>query len=63
MIRPLRTYLTGSIEELRRVVWPTPREVLRTTLWISLGVILMIVFLGLLDTGLTVFLRDVILNQ
>lgn len=63
MIRAFRNYLTGSVAELRRVVWPTSREVVRTTIWIALGVILLIAFLGVLDYGLTVVLRDVILGQ
>ncbi len=41
-----------SIEETKRVVWPTRKETLQTTGVVFVFVVIMAIFLGVLDSGL-----------
>ncbi len=45
----LRDYLSESVFELRKVVWPTRQETLQTTLVIIVVVIILSILLGLID--------------
>jgi preprotein translocase subunit SecE len=57
------TYLKASIEEMKKVAWPTRKETYNYTLlviFISVGVAL---FLGLLDLVFTKGLEYLILNR
>jgi preprotein translocase subunit SecE len=57
------TYLKASIEEMKKVTWPTKKETYNYTLlviFISIGVAL---FLGLLDIIFTKALEYFILNR
>ncbi|MBA8888149.1 preprotein translocase subunit SecE [Dokdonella fugitiva] len=47
--RTVREYITESQFELRKVVWPTMDETLRTTLVIVVVVIILSLLLGLID--------------
>ncbi len=47
--RALRDYLSESMFELRKVVWPTRQETLQTTLVIVVVVIILSILLGLID--------------
>jgi preprotein translocase subunit SecE len=47
--RALRDYLSESMFELRKVVWPTRQETLQTTLVIIVVVIILSILLGLID--------------
>lgn len=47
--RAVREYLAESQFELRKVVWPTREETLRTTLVILVVVIILSLLLGLID--------------
>ena len=47
--RLTREYLTESRFELRKVVWPTREETLRTTLVVLVVVIILSLLLGLID--------------
>ena len=57
--RSMREYLVESQFELRKVVWPTRDETLRTTLVIIVVVIILSLLLGLID----VILKWVVLDQ
>lgn len=46
-------YFSSSVEELKKVKWPTKNEVLNNTILVVVICIFMAVFLGLLDFGLT----------
>jgi preprotein translocase subunit SecE len=57
--RSLREYLVESQFEMRKVVWPTRDETLRTTLVIIIVVIILSLLLGLID----VILKWVVLDH
>ncbi len=57
--RMVREYIAESQFELRKVVWPTREETLRTTLVIIVVVIILSVLLGLID----VMLKWVVLDH
>ena len=52
MGRTVWGYIQGSRVEMRRVVWPTRKETLQTTLMIMVVVLILAIFLWLLDMGL-----------
>ncbi|MDP2708719.1 MAG: preprotein translocase subunit SecE [bacterium] len=59
----LINYVKASIEEMKKVTWPTKKEAYNYTLlviFISLGVAL---FLGLLDLVFTIGLEYIITNR
>src|ERR1700722_115469 len=45
----LRDYLSESVFELRKVVWPTRQETLQTTVVIMVVVVILSILLGLID--------------
>lgn len=47
------SYFNSSIEELKKVKWPTKNEVINNTILVVIICVFMAVFLGLLDFGLT----------
>ncbi len=47
------SYFSSSVEELKKVKWPTKNEVLNNTILVVVICVFMAVFLGLLDFGLT----------
>jgi len=49
----LVNYFNSSIEELKKVKWPTRNEAINHTILVILICIFMALFLGALDTGLT----------
>jgi preprotein translocase subunit SecE len=57
-----REYLTESQFELRKVVWPTRDETLRTTLVIIVVVIILSLLLGLIDLTLKWLVLDNLLK-
>ncbi|MEK7460692.1 MAG: preprotein translocase subunit SecE [Patescibacteria group bacterium] len=63
IFRVIVSYFATAYQELTKVVWPTRREVIRHTLVIALGVILTVIFLGLLDYSLTALLKLAIVTQ
>ena len=46
-------YFNSSIEELKKVKWPTKNELVNNTILVVIICIFMAIFLGLLDFGLT----------
>lgn len=47
------SYFNSSVEELKKVKWPTKNEAINHTILVILICLFMAIFLGLLDTGLT----------
>jgi preprotein translocase subunit SecE len=60
--RSVREYLAESQFELRKVVWPTRDETLRTTLVIVVVVIILSLLLGLIDVTLKWVVLDHLLK-
>ena len=60
--RSVRGYLAESQFELRKVVWPTREETLRTTLVIIVVVIILSLLLGLIDVVLKWLVLDTLLK-
>ena len=58
----LRDYLSESVFELRKVVWPTRQETLQTTLVIIVVVIILSLLLGLIDLTLKWLVLDNLLK-
>ena len=57
--RSIRDYLRETQFELRKVVWPTRQETIRTTIVVIIVVVVLSVLLGLID----VFLKWAILDH
>jgi len=60
--RGLRTFISESQFELRKVVWPTREETLRTTGVISVVVVIISLILGLIDLILKWVVMDWLLT-
>jgi preprotein translocase subunit SecE len=61
--RAVREYLSESQFELRKVVWPTREETLRTTLVVIVVVIILSLLLGLIDVMLKWAVLDNLLKM
>ena len=61
--RTVREYLVESRFELRKVVWPTREESLRTTVVILVGVMILSLLLGLIDVMLKWVVLDHLLKM
>jgi len=53
-------FLKESRVELRKVTWPTPREALASTSVVIVVVIIVSLFLGIVDLGLTKLIKFVL---
>ncbi len=53
IIDKIRQFLRESKVELKKVTWPTPKEALASTSVVLAVVIIVSIFLGLVDFGLT----------
>jgi preprotein translocase subunit SecE len=49
----IKQFLTGSKIELKKVTWPTPKQTLASTSIVIIVVIIVSIFLGIVDFGLT----------
>ena len=49
----IKQFLTGSKVELKKVTWPTPKQTLASTSVVIIVVIIVSIFLGIVDFGLT----------
>lgn len=56
-------YFATAASELRKVVWPTRREVVNHTVVIVVTAVVCIIILGFLDYGLTSLLRLALVGQ
>lgn len=56
-IQKIKQFLKEAKVELKKVVWPTPKQALASTSVVVVFVIIVSVFLGIVDFGLTKILR------
>ena len=49
----IKQFLTGSKVELKKVTWPTPKQTLASTSVVFIVVVIVSLFLGIVDFGLT----------
>jgi preprotein translocase subunit SecE len=52
-VEKTRQFLAGSKVELKKVTWPTPKQTLASTSVVIIVVVIVSVFLGIVDFGLT----------
>ncbi|MBN2569045.1 MAG: preprotein translocase subunit SecE [Deltaproteobacteria bacterium] len=57
LINKVRQFLIESKVELKKVTWPTSKQTLASTSVVIVVVIIVSVFLGLVDFGLTKIIR------
>ncbi|MBW2598694.1 MAG: preprotein translocase subunit SecE [Deltaproteobacteria bacterium] len=60
MISRIRHFLREAKVELKKVTWPTPKEALASTSVVIVVVIIVSLFLGIVDLGLTRIIRLVL---
>ena len=53
-------YLTESHAEMKKVTWPAKKEVKVTSIAVLVLVVVMAIFLGLVDLGLTKFVETLL---
>ena len=56
----VKQFLSGSKVELKKVTWPTPKQALASTSVVIIVVIIVSVFLGIVDFGLTKIIKLVL---
>jgi preprotein translocase subunit SecE len=57
---PVVTYFTDSIEELRKVVWPTKEQTIQLTIITLVFSLLFALLLGVLDYVFNIGMRELI---
>ena len=60
MINRIKRFLREARVELKKVTWPTPKEALASTSVVIVVVIIVSLFLGIVDLGLTRIIRLVL---
>jgi preprotein translocase subunit SecE len=60
VIERARQFLAGSKVELKKVTWPTPKQTLASTSIVIIVVIIVSMFLGIVDFGLTKIVKLVL---
>jgi preprotein translocase subunit SecE len=58
MIHSIVDYFRSSLEELRKVVWPSRKQVLNYTLIIFVAVVIATVIVAALDAGLSFLVQN-----
>ncbi|TMD52872.1 MAG: preprotein translocase subunit SecE [Chloroflexi bacterium] len=56
------SFFRDTVEELRKVVWPTPAELYRYTVVVVVTVVVISAFIGLVDLGLGAFTQRYVYN-
>jgi preprotein translocase subunit SecE len=56
----VKQFVAGSKVELKKVTWPTPKQTLASTSVVIIVVIIVSVFLGIVDFGLTKIVKLVL---
>jgi len=56
----LRDYFIGAYSEMRKVTWPTKKQTIQYSLFVIGMSLVMMVFFGALDFGLTEFVALII---
>ena len=59
-LKKLLNYIKGSQQELKKVVWPTKKEVTRSTIIVIIFSLSMAVFLGFVDYLLSLIVEQII---
>ena len=59
-LKKLLNYIKGSQQELKKVVWPTKKEVTRSTIIVIIFSLSMAVFLGFVDYLLSLIVEKII---
>ncbi len=60
IITRMTRFLKEARAELKKVTWPTPKEALASTSVVIVVVIILSIFLGIVDLGLTRIIRLVL---
>jgi len=60
MLSRVKRFLREARVELKKVTWPTPKEALASTSVVIVVVIIVSIFLGVVDLGLTKIIRLVL---
>jgi len=60
ILEKARQFLASSWAELKKVVWPTPKQTLASTSVVVIVVVIVSVFLGIVDFGLSKVVRLVL---
>jgi len=60
MFEKIRTFLRESYAELKRVTWPTRKEVLASTLVVVIVVGILMLFIGVFDFILSFIVRFIV---
>jgi len=60
MIARIKAFLQESKQEFKRVNWPSRQETVRLTLIVIVISLAISAFLGLLDTGFTILLKQIL---
>ena len=60
MLSKVKRFLREAKVELKKVTWPTPKEALASTSVVIVVVIIVSIFLGVVDLGLTKIIRLVL---
>ncbi len=60
VIDDVKHFLKEARAELKKVTWPTPKEALASTSVVIVVVIIVSIFLGIVDLGLTRIVRLVL---
>ncbi|MEA3486150.1 MAG: preprotein translocase subunit SecE [Thermodesulfobacteriota bacterium] len=60
MLSRVKRFLREAKVELKKVTWPTPKEALASTSVVIVVVIIVSIFLGVVDLGLTKIIRLVL---
>jgi len=60
MIENIKNFFVGSYEELKKVVWPSRKEVINHTIIVILTIIISVAILTVIDYGLYGLLQKAI---
>jgi preprotein translocase subunit SecE len=60
ILEKVKQFLSGSKNELKRVTWPTPKQTLASTSVVIIVSIIVSLFLGIVDFGLTKIVKLVL---
>lgn len=63
IFRIITDFFKGLVEELKKVNWPTRKEVINMSLTVIVSVAIAIVFIGLIDFGYSKILEIMITKQ
>ncbi len=63
MINKIKQYFIDSINELKKVIWPTKKETIKKTSQVIFFSFFVAIFLGIIDYGLTKLLEKFVLYR